>query len=58
MIDCYIKDFSKYVGQTVRIKGWVFNFRSSGKIAFLQIRDGSGRVQAVLSKNDVGEEIS
>jgi asparaginyl-tRNA synthetase len=44
------------VGQQVQIAGWLTNSRSSGKIAFLQLRDGSGFVQAVVSKADVDEE--
>ena len=43
----FIKDFSKKLEQEVLIKGWVYNFRSSGKIAFLQVRDGSGFCQAI-----------
>jgi len=42
--------------QSVEIKGWVLNFRSSGKIWFLQCRDGHGFIQAVVSKNDVSEK--
>jgi asparaginyl-tRNA synthetase len=45
-----IKDFSHYKNQEVTIQGWVFNLRSSGKIAFLQVRDGSGFVQAIVEK--------
>ncbi len=37
------------IGQEVELKGWAYNFRSSGKIFFLQLRDGSGRVQVVYS---------
>jgi asparaginyl-tRNA synthetase len=48
-----IKDFSEQLGQEVSIKGWVCNSRSSGKIAFLQIRDGSGFVQAVAEKDAI-----
>ncbi|MBI5077050.1 asparagine--tRNA ligase [Candidatus Falkowbacteria bacterium] len=51
-----INDFKAYLGQEVLIKGWVYNFRSSGKIAFLQIRDGSGFVQAVAAKDLVDEK--
>ncbi len=47
-----IKD---YVGQTVTIDGWIYNLRSSGKINFWQIRDGSGFIQAVLSATDLSE---
>jgi len=51
-----IKDAPKHIGQEIEIRGWVFNSRSSGSIAFLQLRDGSGRIQAVVSKNDVSPE--
>jgi len=44
-----------HVGRTVALRGWLENKRSSGKIAFLQVRDGSGNVQAVASRADVGE---
>ena len=43
----FIKDFSKKLDLEVLVKGWVYNFRSSGKISFLQIRDGSGFCQAI-----------
>jgi asparaginyl-tRNA synthetase len=52
----YIEDIAAHVGQPVTIKGWLVNRRSSGKIHFLQIRDGSGFIQAVLSKAAVGDE--
>ncbi len=46
----------EHVGQTVKVAGWLTNHRSSGKIAFLQLRDGSGFVQGVVAKNDVPEQ--
>ncbi|WP_285766190.1 asparagine--tRNA ligase [Peribacillus sp. SI8-4] len=52
-----IKEASKFVDQEVTIGGWLASKRSSGKIAFLQIRDGSGFIQGVVVKADVGEEI-
>lgn len=52
-----IKDFSKQVGQTVTVKGWLYNKRSSGPIAFLELRDGSGFTQAVAVKKGVSEAI-
>jgi asparaginyl-tRNA synthetase len=52
----YIEDIAKHEGQTVTLKGWLANRRSSGKIHFLQVRDGSGFIQAVLSKATVGDE--
>ncbi len=41
------------VGETVAVRGWVMTTRSSGKIAFVALRDGTGYLQAVLSKKDV-----
>ncbi len=45
-----------YVGQDVTLAGWLHNRRSSGKIHFLVVRDGTGFIQVVMGKNDVGEE--
>ncbi|MDF2571752.1 MAG: asnS, partial [Sporomusa sp.] len=52
-----IKNLSRHVGQEVTIQGWVYNLRSSGKIAFLIIRDGSGLMQGVVAKQEVGETL-
>jgi asparaginyl-tRNA synthetase len=46
----------EHVGQTVKIRGWLYSRRSSGKIQFLQVRDGTGIVQGVLLKAAVDEE--
>ncbi|MFP3939485.1 MAG: asparagine--tRNA ligase [Thermoanaerobaculia bacterium] len=51
-----IRHLSEHEEQEVRLLGWLENKRSSGKIAFLQVRDGSASVQAVASKKEVGEE--
>ena len=48
-----IADLPRAVGSTVTIEGWITGLRSSGKIAFLQLRDGSGFVQAVLPADAV-----
>src|SRR6188472_2331646 len=53
----YIEDIAKHEGQPVTLKGWLSNKRSSGKIHFLQVRDGSGFIQAVMSKAAVGDEV-
>jgi asparaginyl-tRNA synthetase len=50
-----ISGLRAHVGQTVTIRGWVVTTRSSGKIAFMVVRDGSGTVQGVLSKKEVPE---
>jgi asparaginyl-tRNA synthetase len=50
-----ISALHSHVGETVTINGWVMTTRSSGKIAFLVVRDGSGFVQGVLSKKEVPE---
>ncbi len=52
----YIQDIAQHDGQTVTIKGWLHNRRSSGKIHFLIVRDGTGVIQAVMSKAAVGDE--
>ncbi|AYW50630.1 asparagine--tRNA ligase [Tetragenococcus halophilus] len=52
-----IIDANKHVGEVVKIGAWVANKRSSGKIAFLQLRDGTAYFQGVVVKNDVSEEI-
>ncbi|MCF1616842.1 asparagine--tRNA ligase [Tetragenococcus koreensis] len=52
-----IIDAKKHVGEVVKIGAWVANKRSSGKIAFLQLRDGTAYFQGVVVKNDVSEEI-
>jgi len=51
-----IKNIPEYLGKEVSIGGWVSNFRSSGKIMFLQLRDGSGFMQAVVEKSSFSEE--
>ncbi len=53
----YIEDIAAHVGQQVTIRGWLHNRRSSGKIHFLVIRDGTGFIQAVMSKSAVPEEV-
>jgi asparaginyl-tRNA synthetase len=52
----YIEDIGQHEGEEVTIKGWLHQRRSSGKIHFLIVRDGSGFIQAVMSKAAVGEE--
>ncbi|MCC7357628.1 asparagine--tRNA ligase [Candidatus Uhrbacteria bacterium] len=54
-MDSLISTFSNLVDQEVTIRGWVQHVRSSGSIVFLQVRDGSGFVQAVASKALVDE---
>jgi asparaginyl-tRNA synthetase len=52
----YIEDLKDHVGETVTLKGWLYNKRSSGKIHFLQLRDGTGFVQCVAVRGDIPEE--
>jgi asparaginyl-tRNA synthetase len=56
MAHVYIEDIGKHDGQTVTLKGWLYNKRSSGKLHFLQVRDGTGVLQCVVFKNDVSPE--
>jgi asparaginyl-tRNA synthetase len=46
-----------HTGETVEVRGWLAARRSSGKIHFLQVRDGSGTIQCVMGKNDVPPEV-
>ncbi|AST07020.1 asparagine--tRNA ligase [Anoxybacillus flavithermus] len=52
-----IAEVHKYVGQEVTIGAWLANKRSSGKIAFLQLRDGTGFIQGVVEKAQVDEDV-
>jgi len=52
----YLEDIAKYDGQDILLKGWLYNKRSSGKIRFVMLRDGTGLIQCVGSINDIGEE--
>ncbi|MFZ3588693.1 asparagine--tRNA ligase [Bacillus sp. DJP31] len=52
-----IAEVGKFVGQDVTIGAWLSNKRSSGKIAFLQLRDGTGFIQGVVVKNEVEESV-
>ncbi len=52
----YVEDLKHHVGQEVTLKGWLYNMAGKGKLYFLQVRDGTGIVQAVVSKADVSEE--
>jgi asparaginyl-tRNA synthetase len=52
----YIEDIARHAGQRVIIRGWLHNRRSSGRIHFLTIRDGSGFIQGVMSKAAVDED--
>lgn len=51
-----IADAKEHVGKEVTIEGWILNLRSSGKIFFLQVRDGSGVLQAVAAKGELSDE--
>jgi asparaginyl-tRNA synthetase len=51
-----IADLSPHAGQVVRVKGWVTHLRSSGKVAFIVMRDGSGILQCVLVKASIPPE--
>src|SRR5215813_12550648 len=52
----YISDIAQHEGQEVTLRGWLYNKRSSGKLHFLQVRDGTGAIQCVVFKNDVSPE--
>ncbi len=51
----YIKELGDYKDKSVTLKGWVYNLRSSGKIAFWQFRDGTGFIQCIIEKESIGD---
>src|SRR5205809_304715 len=51
-----VKDIARYAGQEATVRGWLRHKRVGGKIAFLVVRDGTGEIQAVVSKAAVGDE--
>ncbi len=57
MQEVKINELSKFEGQDVSLRGWVYNTRSIGKIWFLILRDGTGLVQCVVVKKEVSEDL-
>ncbi len=53
----YINQLAGHVGEEVTLRGWLYNLRSSGKLLFPQLRDGTGLVQCVVFKKNVAEEL-
>ena len=59
MSDCQaitIENIADWTGKEITLRGWLRNRRSKGKLHFLVVRDGSGEIQAIVSKADVGDE--
>src|SRR5512138_2456115 len=52
-----VSQISKYVGQEVTLKGWVYNRTDKGKLCFLLVRDGTGFIQCVAFKGDLDEQL-
>src|SRR3954451_16690784 len=57
MQQVYINQLSKHAGEEVTLRGWLYNMRSSGKLMFPQLRDGTGVVQCVVFKKAVAPEV-
>ena len=53
----YIQDIGNYENQEITLKAWLYNKRSSGKLHFLQLRDGTAEIQAVVFKGNVSDEV-
>jgi len=53
----YIENISKYEGESVTLRGWVYNKTGKGKINFIMLRDGTGIIQCIVFKGNVSEEI-
>src|SRR5580692_10501551 len=52
-----IREIGQHVGQSVTLRGWLYNMRSSGKLLFPTFRDGSGTIQGIVPKAAVSEEL-
>src|SRR5262249_54828336 len=52
-----IEEAGQHVGESVRLQGWLYNLRKSGKIVFPIIRDGTGVMQCVAVKSNVPEDV-
>ncbi len=57
MTRTYISDLTQHIGRTVHLQGWLYNKRSSGKIRFIILRDGTGIVQGVMVKGQVADDL-
>ena len=57
MTKTYVEDLANHVGEEVTLQGWLYNKRSSGKIKFPVLRDGTGIVQGVIVKGSVSDEV-
>ncbi len=57
MGEAIVKDIGEYKGKEVTLKGWIYNLRSSGKIYFLMVRDGTGIIQCIVEKSSVSDEV-
>ena len=53
----YISDLKNFVGETIELKGWAYQTRSSGKVKFLELRDGTGIVPCVFFAKECGEDV-
>ena len=54
----YVEDLASRIGEVVTLNGWVFDKTEKGKLVFIKLRDGSGIVQCVLFKPNVGEQVA
>src|SRR4029079_8055492 len=52
-----ISELASHVGQSATVRGWVTHLRSSGKVAFVVMRDGTGTLQAVVVKHAVSPDV-
>lgn len=52
-----IQEIGRYIGKSVILQGWLYNKRSSGRIHFLQVRDGTGLIQCVAAKGEIDDDL-
>lgn len=56
-VETVIQDIARHEGQSVNLRGWLYNAAGKGKLLFLQLRDGTGIIQCVCNKAELGDEL-
>ncbi len=56
-VETVVRDISRHEGQSVNLRGWLYNASGKGKLLFIQLRDGTGIIQCVCNKLELGDEL-
>ena len=56
-VETVVRDISRHEGQSVNLRGWLYNASGKGKLLFIQLRDGTGIIQCVCNKLELGDTL-